>query len=189
MKRFEIRIAGLGGQGIVMIGQVIGRAAVYDGMNVVQTQSYGAEARGSGAKSEVIISDGKIGFPFVRKCDLLVAMNQEAVDKNLRDLKPSGVLIVDDSIVKSVPKNIKHAYAMPATKIAEEAFGEKMYANMVILGAFVGITSIVSEESVEKAVADTFPRKTATLNVEAVKKGKELAASLYRLHSLDLNKL
>jgi 2-oxoglutarate ferredoxin oxidoreductase subunit gamma len=78
---------------------------------------------------------------------------------------------------------------MPATKIAEEAFGEKMYANMVILGAFVGITSIVSEESVEKAVADTFPRKTATLNVEAVKKGKELAASLYRLHSLDLNKL
>ncbi len=73
-----MRISGLGGQGVVLAGQILGRAAVYDGKNVVQTQSYGAEARGSTAKSEIIISDGKIGFPMVRKCDVLVAMNQEA---------------------------------------------------------------------------------------------------------------
>ncbi|MBS7632000.1 2-oxoacid:acceptor oxidoreductase family protein [Candidatus Bathyarchaeota archaeon] len=172
-----------------MVGQIIGRTAVYDGMNVVQTQSYGAEARGSGAKSEVIISDGKIGFPFVQKCDVLVVMSQEAVDKNLKDLKPSGVLIVDSSIVKSVPTNVKRVYEIPATKIAEEMFSEKMYANMIILGAFAKITGIVSEENVEKAVADTFPRETAGPNIEAVKKGKKSAASLYRLHSLNLDKL
>jgi len=85
--RVEVRICGLGGQGVVLAGQILGKAAVYDGWNVVQTQSYGAEARGTTAKSEVIISDGPIGFPMVRKCDILIAMSQEALDKNVKDLK------------------------------------------------------------------------------------------------------
>src|SRR3989337_2241031 len=102
-KRTEIRIAGLGGQGVVMTGHILGKAAVYDGLQVVQTQSYGAEARGSAAKSEVIISDQKIGFPAVRKSDVLVAMSQTALDKHLKDLKEDGVLIVDTSIVKQLP--------------------------------------------------------------------------------------
>jgi len=80
MTRIEVRICGLGGQGVVLAGQILGRAAVFDGKNVVQTQSYGSEARGSAAKSEIIISDEKIGYPMVRKCDILVAMSQSALD-------------------------------------------------------------------------------------------------------------
>jgi len=86
-RRVEIRISGLGGQGVVLMGEILGRAAVYDGKHAVQTQSYGAEARGSAARSEVIISDEKIGFPKVRKCDVLVAMSQSALDKHLKDLR------------------------------------------------------------------------------------------------------
>jgi 2-oxoglutarate ferredoxin oxidoreductase subunit gamma len=84
MRRTELRICGFGGQGVVLAGQVLGRAAVYDGWNVVQTQSYGAEARGTTAKSEVIISNSRIGFPAVRRCDILVAMDQEALDVNIK---------------------------------------------------------------------------------------------------------
>lgn len=84
MVKVEIRISGLGGQGVVLIGQILGKAAVYDGKNAVQTQSYGAEARGTLAKSEIIISEDKIGFPTVRKCDILVAMNREALNKTLK---------------------------------------------------------------------------------------------------------
>lgn len=92
MKKIEIRIGGRGGQGVVLAGQILGRAAVYDGKNSVQTQSYGAEARGSATKSEVIIFDSKIHFPFVRKCDLLIAMDQRAVKENIKDLKENGML-------------------------------------------------------------------------------------------------
>ncbi|RLI42851.1 2-oxoacid:ferredoxin oxidoreductase subunit gamma, partial [Candidatus Bathyarchaeota archaeon] len=102
--KVEVRISGLGGQGVILAGQILGRAAVHDGKNAVQTQSYGAEARGSAAKSEVIISDDKIGFPVVRKCDILVAMSQEAVEKNVKDLKEDGILVVDSLMVKNVPK-------------------------------------------------------------------------------------
>ncbi len=94
-KKTEIRIAGLGGQGVVLAGHILGKAAVNDGLQVVQTQSYGAEARGSAAKSEIILSSGKIGFPMVRKSDVLVAMNQTALDRHLKDLRADGVLIMD----------------------------------------------------------------------------------------------
>ena len=105
--RVEIRIAGLGGQGVVLAGQILGKAAVYQGFNAVQTQSYGAEARGSAAKSEVIISDKHVWYPYVRKCDVLVALSQEALDKYLKDLKKDGILIVDSIHVKELPSETK----------------------------------------------------------------------------------
>ena len=89
----EIRIGGSGGQGVVLAAQILGKAAILDGKNALQTQAYGAEARGSLSKSEVIVSDGKIGFPAVRRPDILIAMNQEALDKLLKDLKDDGTLI------------------------------------------------------------------------------------------------
>jgi len=118
LKKIEIRISGFGGQGVVLAGQVLGRAAVYDGKNVVQTQSYGAEARGSAAKSEVLISDDGIGFPMVRKCDILVAMSQEAVEKNVKNLKEDCVLLVDSSVVEKVPKIKARIFRVPATEVA-----------------------------------------------------------------------
>lgn len=174
MGRTEIRLCGLGGQGVVFAGLVLGKAAVYDGWNVVQTQSYGAEARGTTAESEVIISDGPIGFPMVRKCDILVAMSQEALDKNVKDLKDNGLLLIDEGMVKNVPKMKVKTYAVPATKMAEESFGESLYANMIILGALNKLANLVRDKSIEKAITDTAPKNTSALNLQAYRKGKEL---------------
>jgi 2-oxoglutarate ferredoxin oxidoreductase subunit gamma len=173
MKRTEIRISGLGGQGVVLAGQVLGKAAVYDGKNAVQTQSYGAEARGSAAKSEVIISDDKIGFPMVRKCDVLVALNQEAVDRNFKDLRDDATLLVDSSVVKTVPEIKARIFKIPATQTAETTFKDRLYTNMIILGTLTRITRIVSEQSMERAIKDSVPSKAIAVNLEAYKKGLE----------------
>ena len=178
MKKIEARISGLGGQGVVLAGQILGRAAVYDGKNVVQTQSYGAEARGSIAKSEVIISDGKIGFPIVRRCDILVVMNQEALDRHLKDLKEDGVLIVDSTYVKKIPETKAKIFKIPATEHAEKTFGDRIYANMLMLGALTKATNIVSEKAMKKAmkkaIQDAVMKNIADINEEAYKKGKQL---------------
>jgi len=174
LKKTEVRISGLGGQGVVLAGQILGRAAVYDGKNAVQTQSYGAEARGSAAKSEVIISDGKIGFPMVRKCDILVAMSQETVEKNIKDLKEDGILLIDSSTVKKVPETKARTFKIPATETAEKTFGGKIYANVLMLGALTKATRVVSENAMEKAIEDTVGEKEANINKQAYKKGGEL---------------
>jgi len=168
-----VRISGLGGQGVVLAGQILGRAAVYDGKNAVLTQSYGAEARGSIAKSEVIISDDKIGFPMVRRCDILVAMNQEALDRHLKDLKEDGVLIVDSAYVKKIPDTKAKIFKIPATEHAQKAFGDRIYANMLMLGALTKVTSIVSEKAMKKAIQDAVTKNIADINKEAYNKGKE----------------
>ncbi len=178
MKKTEIRICGLGGQGVVLAGQILGRAAVHHGKNVVQTQSYGAEARGSAAKSEIIVSDSKIGFPMVRKCDILVAMNQEAVEKNLKDLKEDGTLIVDSSVAKNIPETRAKTFKIPATETAEKEIGEKLYANIIMLGAVTKITRIVDEESMTEAIEETFPEKTLEKNMKAYNEGTRLATSI-----------
>jgi 2-oxoglutarate ferredoxin oxidoreductase subunit gamma len=174
LKKVEVRISGLGGQGVVLAGQILGRAAIYDGKNVVQTQSYGAEARGSIAKSEVIISDDKIGFPMVRKCDILVAMNQEALDRHLKDVKEDGVLIVDSTYVKKIPERKAKIFKIAATEHAEKTFGDKIYANMLMLGALTKVTSIVSEKAMKKAIQDAVAKNIVNINKEAYKKGKQL---------------
>jgi len=170
--KVEIRISGLGGQGVVLAGQILGRAAVYDGKNAVQTQSYGAEARGTTAKSEVIISDCEISFPAIRKCDTLIVMNQEAAEKNVKDLKEDGMLLIDSSNVKKIPKTSAKIFKIPATETAEISFGQKVYANMIMLGALTKIMNIVSEESMEKAIRDTVPGKSVAFNIQAYKRGR-----------------
>jgi len=169
--RIEVRIAGYGGQGVVLAGQILGKAAVYDGKNALQTQSYGAEARGSAARSEVIISDGKINFPAVRKCDILVAMNHESLNKHLEALKENGILIVDSTYVKEIPETKAKVYKVPATETAQKTFGASLYANMVMLGALAKITNLVSVEALEKAIKESVPPKTVETNITALKKG------------------
>lgn len=172
--RIEIRIGGHGGQGVVLAGQILGKAAVYDGKNALQTQTYGAEARGSLARSEVIIADGEIGFPAVRKCDVLVAMNQKSLDVHLKHLKENGILVVDTSGVESVPETKAKIFKVSATETAKKTFGESIYANMIMLGALTKITRIVSEESVENAIKENAPEKTVKANLIAYRKGLQL---------------
>jgi len=175
-RRIEIRICGLGGQGVVLAGQILGKAAVHDGLNVVQTQSYGAEARGSAAKSEVIISDTKIGYPLIRRCDVLVAMSQKSLDMYVKDLKADGTLIVDKGLVERTPEGLKaKVFRVAATKTAENEFKSRLYANVVMLGALAKVTQLVSVVSLEKAVAESFPEKMREVNIDAFRKGLELA--------------
>jgi len=173
-KRVEIRISGLGGQGVVLAGEILGRAAVYDGKHAVQTQSYGAEARGSAARSEVIISDEKVGFPKVRKCDILVAMSQSALDKHLEDLKEGGTLLVDRDMVKKIPKIEAEIFTIPVTKIAETELKSRIYANVVMLGALTKITAMISEESVRKAILASVPEGTKEANLQGFKMGLQV---------------
>ena len=175
-RRVEIRICGLGGQGVVLAGQILGRAAVYDELNVVQTQSYGAEARGSNANSEVIISDTKIGFPLVRRCDVLIAMSQQSLDLSVKDLKKDGVLIVDDGLVERIPEGLKaRVFRIAATKTAENMFKSKLYANIVMLGAVTKITKLATANSMEKAISEGLPENARKINIDAFRIGLELA--------------
>ena len=169
----EIRIGGSGGQGVVLAGQILGKAAVFNGKNVLQTQTYGAEARGSLARSEVIISDSRIGFPAVRKCDILVVMNQESLDKHIQYLKENGVLIVDSNVEK-IPETKASVFKVPATETAKKTYGDSMYGNMVILGALAKITKIVSEEAMENTIRESVAERTVETNINAFRKGLEL---------------
>jgi len=175
-KRIEVRISGLGGQGVVLAGEILGRAAVYEGKHVVQTQSYGAEARGSVAKSEVIISDSKIGFPKVRKCDILIAMSQNALEMYLKDLKEKGTLIIDKDKVEHIPKTKAKVFKIPATKTAAKLLKSRLYANVVMLGALTKITGIVKKEAVEKAIADSMPETARETNISGFREGLKLVA-------------
>ena len=170
----EIRFGGSGGQGVVLAAQILGKAAVLDGRNALQTQAYGAEARGSMAKSEVIISDGKIGFPAVRKCDVLVAMNQESLNALINDMKENGMLIVDSTNVTDVPETKAQVHRIPITETAKKTFGETFYANMIMLGAFTKIANPVSREAMEKTIRENVPKKTVENNIKAFQKGLEL---------------
>jgi len=174
LKKTEIRIAGLGGQGVILAGQILGRAAVHDGKHVVQTQSYGAEARGSAAKSEVIISDEPIKFPLIRKCDILVAMSQTALDKNLNNLKANGVLLVDKDMVADVPELNAQIFRVPATSTAKTEFKRRIYANAVMLGSLTKATRIVSRKAMENAIRDSIPKEMLEENLRGFQLGLQL---------------
>jgi len=176
-EKYEVRLAGAGGQGLLLAGLILAEAAaIYDGKNAAQTQSYGPEARGGASRSEVIISDEEIDYPKVTEADLLLALSQEACDKYVRDLKGDGVLIVDTTHVHHVPS--ARAYKLPITRIAEEATGRRITANIVALGVIVSLTKIVSRRAIEAAVADRVPKGTQELNLKALAAGFEAAKGL-----------
>jgi 2-oxoglutarate ferredoxin oxidoreductase subunit gamma len=174
MKRYEIRIAGFGGQGVVTIGKIAGlAAALYDKKNAVQTQSYGPESRGGACKAEVVLSDGDIHYPKVRSADVLVALSQTALDVYLKELKPGGLLIIDPlTVVKEVPRSDIRVVRVPTAEIAHEV-GNRKFQNMVALGALCHLTGAISPQALEKAIAETIPRKTLSKNIEAFQKGIE----------------
>jgi len=173
-KRIEIIMGGSGGQGVVLAGQILGKAVAYEGRKVLQTQSYGAEARGSLARSEVIISENPIGFPAVRKCDILVAMNQESLNANLHYLKDDGLLIVDSTNVQEIPETKAKIYKVPITETCKKMFGEAIYANMMMLGVLTKLTKLVSDETMKKVIEEVVPAKTLSANLKAFEKGQEL---------------
>ncbi|MCX6066898.1 MAG: 2-oxoacid:acceptor oxidoreductase family protein [Chloroflexi bacterium] len=171
--RFEIRVAGFGGQGVVTIGRVLGVAfTIHEGINSVNTRSYGPESRGGACRSEVVASQGEIHYPSVRKADVLVALSQPALDKYKADMKEGGVLLVDPNSVKDIPKHVA-CHAVPAMEIAL-AVGSLKYQNSVVLGALAALLkSMLKKESLKSAVTENVPPKTIEKNLEAFEKGWE----------------
>jgi 2-oxoglutarate ferredoxin oxidoreductase subunit gamma len=172
--RFEIRLSGSGGQGLITAGIILAEAVgLHQDRFVCQSQSYGPEARGGASKSEVIVSDEEIDYPKAIKPDVLLAMNQSSCDTYLFDLKPGGSLIVDSTLVKQLPTT--RAVAIPFTRIARTEIGKEAVANIVALGALATITKVVPQKTLEEAVLRRVPAGTEEMNREALQAGVKAA--------------
>lgn len=169
--RYEIRISGEGGQGVILAGIILAEAAIEDGKNVVQTQAYGPESRGGATKSEVIISDQEIDYPKATRLDLLLALTQEACNKHIKD---GGLLLVEASRVAAFPQSRCVVYRLPFLERARETAGKALFANIVALGAVVALSGIVSLEAMERAVLTRAPKGTGEQNLQALTAGFEL---------------
>jgi 2-oxoglutarate ferredoxin oxidoreductase subunit gamma len=181
VKRTEIRIAGFGGQGVVLAGVLLGTAAaVSDGRRAVQTQSYGAAARGGGARSEVVLSDDPIIYPRVTRPDIMVAMSEEAMRKYGPDMRPGGLLCIDSDLVMNVNRDDVRVIGVPVSNLATQELGKTIVANLVMLGVLVAKTGLVSLAGMEAAIRENVPPKTIDLNLRAFRRGLELgkAASI-----------
>jgi 2-oxoglutarate ferredoxin oxidoreductase subunit gamma len=174
MEKYEVRLSGSGGQGLLLAGIILAEGAINDGKNAVQTQSYGPEARGGASKSEVIISTEDIDFPKVRNCDILLALTQKSYEQYSEGLKDDGILIIDNSVNIGNVKN-KKVYSVPIISTAANDLGKPMVTNIVALGAIVEITKLISAESLEKAVLARVPKGTEELNRKALSMGYEIA--------------
>ena len=179
--RTEIRIGGFGGQGVILAGIIVGKAAsIFDENEAVQTQSYGPEARGGASKCEVVVSDSEIDYPKVQSPDILVAMSNEALIKYIVDLKDEGTLIVDpgttdiEDVRDFIDQHNIKVYEAPATKTANDEIGLKIVANIVMVGAITKITGVISENAAIEAIKDSVPAGTEEKNINAFKAGYDL---------------
>ena len=175
----EIRLSGSGGLGMVLGAIILAEAAaIFEGKNATQSQSYGPEARGGSSKSDVVLSEGAIEYPKATKLDILLAMTQESCDKYCEDLRPGGLLIVDEDDVTNLPKVDGRIVKLPIMRLAAESVGKKVVANIVALGALVELTGVVSEESLRKAVLAKVPKGTEELNSRALRVGVKAAQNV-----------
>ena len=168
--RRQLRLSGSGGQGVITAAIILAEAAVAEGKEAVQSQSYGPEARGGASKSEVIIDDGPIFHPHVKQPDLVLAMTQKAADKYYADLSPDGTLVLDSDLVPEVP-DFPKVIRIPITKLAVEQVGKSLFANIVALGALAHITKIVDFETIRTSVSHRVPPHTVEQNMKALQVG------------------
>ena len=188
LDRYEIRLSGSGGQGLVLAGLILAEASgIYEGKHVVQTVSYGPAARGGTSRADVVVSDKEIDYPKAMGLDILLAMNQMACDESAEELKPAGLLVVDSNLVSQVtyPRTVR----IPFTKIAKEKCGREQMANIVALGALSKLipltplgAGVITLESMEAAVMARIPKGTEKLNqtafAEGIKAGEEMVKTL-----------
>ncbi len=178
MKPLSVRISGFGGQGIILTAIVLGTASVKKGnLYAVQTQSYGSEARGGECQSELIISDKLINSPTTKYKDILICLFQSALDKYLSTLKKTGILIVDPKLVTEIPSIDANIYKVPATETAIK-IGNRIAANMVILGFLQKLIKVVSEDNLREIISSMVPKKFIDINLKAFNAGVSFAKDL-----------
>ena len=170
----ELRIAGFGGQGVILSAIIIGKAAsIHQGAYATMTQNFGPEARGGTCSAQLLLSERPILYPYVAQPDILVVMSQEAYTRFVPELKEGGTLIVEQDLVRvaDLPRQTK-VYSCPATRLAEE-LGKRMVLNSVMVGFFTAVTQLLEPEAVRQAVADSVPPSFRDLNLKAFEKGYE----------------
>jgi len=170
----EIRVAGFGGQGVILAGMIIGKAAsLFENGYATLTQSFGPEARGSACSAQVILSNEPILYPYVTQPDILIAMSQDAYNRFVPEMKPNGTLLIEEDLVRisDLPNGIR-VHGVPATRLAEE-LGRRLVLNIVMVGFFGAVTRLIDPEALRKAVADSVPPGTEKLNLRAFDKGFE----------------
>ncbi len=168
--RKEIRFSGFGGQGVILMGHIFGKAAVLDGKDVTLTKSYGPEARGGACSTDIIISEDRVNYPQVRNPDVLISMSQSALNTYKGSLKEESTLMIDTGLVEA---DREGTIGLKATEIAEEEIGIKMTANMVMLGYFTAKTDFATKESMEESIKEQVPEGTEEKNIEAFNRGYE----------------
>lgn len=166
----QLRLCGSGGQGVITAAIILAEAAIMEGKEAVQSQSYGPEARGGASKSEVLISNEFIYHPKVVKPGVVLALTQQAADKYSTDLGGEGVLIIDEDLVPNPPVH-PNVIKVPLTRLAVEKLGKDLFTNIVSLGLLVKVTGVVSFETIQKAVAKRVPKATIEKNMEALRIG------------------
>lgn len=178
-KPIEIRFAGFGGQGIIRSGYIIGKAAsLHDNKFATLNQAFGPEARGGACSAQVVMSEDRVLYPYITTPDILVVMSQEAYEKYEPELGEKGLLITDTDLVKirKTRSGIKH-HSIPATRFAEE-LGNRIIANVVMLGFFTAVTRVVSKEAMKKAIPGSVPERFMELNLKAFERGYEFGKGL-----------
>lgn len=177
----HLLISGFGGQGIVLAGDILGKAAtLYDHKHATMTQNYGPEARGGACSSQVIISGEEVLFPCVEEPEILVCMSQEAYTKNIKSLRSDGTFIWDTDLVHTRKTDMHFkTFHIPATRMAEE-LGNKMMANIVMLGFLSAVEPVVHAEAIRKAVMDSVPASTKDNNIRAFNTGREYGTSIIK---------
>lgn len=168
--RTEVKMAGFGGQGIILMSVMLANAVgYYENKEIAQTQSYGPEARGGACQAAVVISDDTIDYTKCLNPDIFVAMSQESLDKYINEIDPARARVfIDDTLVKTVPKQISCLYRIPATRLADETCGNKMVANTVMLGAMAKLSGVVSMKALEATVSNHLPAKIQGINLRAL---------------------
>ncbi|MBN2395517.1 MAG: 2-oxoacid:acceptor oxidoreductase family protein [Candidatus Atribacteria bacterium] len=170
--RVEICLSGSGGQGLILAGIILAEAAgIYSGLEVVQTQSYGPEARGGASRSEIVISNEKIDYPKVLNMDILLALTQKACDTYIKNVKKDGILLVDSTNVSKIPKFSGKSYQYPITKDAIQVIGNQLVTNILSLGIVVQLSKVVSREAVENALHKRIPERFRELDQRALDYG------------------
>ncbi len=171
MHRDEIMIGGLGGQGIVLAGYIMGKAAaLFDKKNSTHTQDYGPEARGGACRTQVVISDDPISYPYIDNPSVLAVMSQGAYNTYSPTMRPDTLLLIDEDLVKPKASKDSRVYTVPATRIAQE-LGRAAVANIVMLGFITAISQVVSKEAMKQAVLESVPKGTEELNSSAFERG------------------
>lgn len=177
----EIRFSGFGGQGIVRCGLISGKAlSLYDNKYATMTQSFGPEARGSACSSQLVVSEDRVLYPYIDVPEILVSMSQEAYEKYEPELQEDGILIIDKDLVKVKPPRGKiKVYAVPSTRFAE-SLGNRIIANLVMLGFFTAVTRIVSPDAMKKALPGLVPDRFLDLNIRAFDKGYDYGVEVLK---------